>query len=246
MAGKVVCPLAAQFTPNAHHDRYRNTNKIAGIIYLYDISRKRMHGSSFKNFTMFRTLCGSDAAVNVILVTTMWSEVKDSVGRSREQQLSNVYWKPLLDEGSRSNRFLDSFDSAWDIVISLLDKVPLEVIQIQKELVEIGKLLPETEAGKALRNELNGFLKEQKAVAQEMLKERTPGSKARYDETAKRITSIVNQMQELQVPWSRRLTTLLFGFKTRPTHNVKGGYTLLSFISLVAQSLARLQVQHTN
>jgi hypothetical protein len=180
---------------------------------------------------MFRALCGSDAATNTILVTTMWSEVKESNGRSREQQLADVYWKPFLDEGSRLNRFRDSFDSAWEIIASLLDKVPLEVIQIQRELVEIGKLLPETDAGKALRNELDEFLSEQKAIAQKMLKERTPESKARYDETAKRITSIVNQMQELKVPWSRRLMTLLFGFKARPTHNVKGGYILPSFIS---------------
>jgi hypothetical protein len=241
MANARVSAVVACFAGMLIVDSYKNTNTLAGIIYLYDISRKRMHGSSFKNFTMFRVLCGPDASINVILATTMWSEVKDSVGRSREKQLAEAYWKPLLDEGSRINRFECTYDSAWDIIASLLEKVPLEVIQIQKELVLMNKILPETDAAKTLRNELNKFLEEQKVIAQKMLRERTPEAKARYDETATRLASILAQMQQLKVPWSRKIMKVLFAFKARPTHGIQRGFTLVLFALFTAHSLRLTQ-----
>jgi hypothetical protein len=193
--------------------RYRGGNKIAGIFYLYDISQQRMLGTSRRNLNVFEKLAGICSAKNVILVMTMWSGVKPSVGRSREEQLVQLYWHEMADQGSRVCQFKDTYDSAWDIVTSLLENVPLACIEIQKELVDLQKQLPETDAGRALRKELQTHLEEQKARARRMLEEKTPEAKARYDEMLKQIASTLNQIRELDIPLKRRLMALLFAIK---------------------------------
>ena len=56
-----------------------------------------MAGTLLKNLQMFEELCGKDALKNVILTTTMWDEVDEETGLAREEQLKNIYWKPMID-----------------------------------------------------------------------------------------------------------------------------------------------------
>ncbi|KAG2074693.1 P-loop containing nucleoside triphosphate hydrolase protein, partial [Suillus decipiens] len=66
--------------------------KLAGILYLHDITQTRMFGTSRKNLAMFRRLCGADAEKNVVLVTTKWGDVSPEMGESRERQLKSSFW----------------------------------------------------------------------------------------------------------------------------------------------------------
>jgi hypothetical protein len=79
-------------------------------------------GTPFRNLGMFADLCGEDAIRNVILATTMWSRVDEDVGTRRENELKQKYWKTMLDNGSTTIRFSDSFESTWDIVDTIIDK----------------------------------------------------------------------------------------------------------------------------
>jgi hypothetical protein len=71
---------------------------------------------------MFADLCGEDAVRNVILATTMWNQVNEETGKRREDELKGKYWKTMLENGSVTIRFLDSYKSTWDIVDIILDK----------------------------------------------------------------------------------------------------------------------------
>jgi hypothetical protein len=173
---------------------------------MHDISQKQF---APKTFTVFKELCGNDAARNVILLTTKWSNIKSSSGKERERQLSQVYWKDMLEHGSRMHRFEDSYNSAWDIVASIVENVPLDVIQIQRELVDLGKLLPETEAGKVLRGDLEEVLEEQMKKARALRKEQTPESIAAYQKSVDRMRPIANQIQEFKIPLGRRIMRIL-------------------------------------
>jgi hypothetical protein len=79
-------------------------------------------GIPFRNLGMFEDLCGKDAIRNVILVTTMWSQVRKEVGERREAELKGRYWKSMLAHGSSALRFLDSFESTWDIIDVIVSK----------------------------------------------------------------------------------------------------------------------------
>src|ERR1700722_2668536 len=100
---------------------------------MHEISRVRMLGSVHRNLKMFKELCGDEGARNVFLVTTKWSHVEEYVGQQREQELSEVYWKAMLEQGSEVARFHGTSNSAWDVVDAVIQRTPIQAIQIQRE-----------------------------------------------------------------------------------------------------------------
>ncbi|KAH7923798.1 hypothetical protein BV22DRAFT_1014678 [Leucogyrophana mollusca] len=129
---------------------YGDKMKLAGVVYLHEMSRVRMLVTSRKNLGVFNRLIGNDATRSVILATTKWGDVEEEVGSQREEQLSTALWKEMVEQGSRTARFLNTRESAWNIVDLITEREPLDALQIQKELVDLEKLIPETEAGSTL------------------------------------------------------------------------------------------------
>ncbi|KAG6907312.1 hypothetical protein DXG01_009431 [Tephrocybe rancida] len=124
---------------------------LAGVIYLHEISQTRFLGTVQKNLDMFNKLIGRDATKNVVLATTKWGEIPHEVGGRREEQLREHHW--MVDLGAKLLRFTDSRESGWAIIQHILDQAvtqDVDAVEIQQELVEVKKILPETEAGQAL------------------------------------------------------------------------------------------------
>ena len=119
-----------------------------------------MGGSPLKYLEMFQNLCGPKALKNVVLVTTMWDEVEEEEGREREAELSANYWNTMLELGCRTSRFLNTTESAWDIV-SQFQKARCTVL-LQRELVDLHLELAETSAGRTLFSFLIEFIKKMK------------------------------------------------------------------------------------
>jgi hypothetical protein len=167
-----------------------------------------MLGAQKRNFHMFTKLCGDDACKNVVLVTTRWR--KADHGELREHDLRKKFWNEMLSRGSRMMRYEDSSQSAWDIINAIVERVPLEFVQLQRELVDLQLLLPETEAGKALRCELQELLDLHRRRMQELQREQTPDTEESYNETVQEIGKLVPQIQELTfVPLSKKIKRLL-------------------------------------
>jgi hypothetical protein len=157
---------------------------------------------------MFTKLCGDDACRNVVLVTTRWGSTNHNAGQSRERELSREYWSDMLRHGSRMMQYEDSRESAWDIVNSVVERVPLEFVQIQRELVDLHLRLPETQAARALLGELQVLLDQQRVRMRELERHRTPESEENYKETMSRMRLILEQIQELTIPLSLRVRRL--------------------------------------
>ncbi|TFK44966.1 P-loop containing nucleoside triphosphate hydrolase protein [Crucibulum laeve] len=92
---------------------------VSGIIYLHRITDKRLTEPPYSQYEMFRKLCGESFHGRVVLVTTMWSDVKPDVGSRREKEIIQN-WGQMLHGGSAVLRFNDTAESAWDIVQFLL------------------------------------------------------------------------------------------------------------------------------
>lgn len=122
---------------------------------MHRISDFRVGGVARKNFHMFRKLCGDDSLKNVLIVTNMWGMVSEAKGLERETQLqtSDLLFKPALDNGATMARHHNTVQSAQAILAKLVPKVPIS-LQIQRELVDEGKDVTQTAAGKELRREL--------------------------------------------------------------------------------------------
>lgn len=169
-----------------------------------------MSGGLSKNLLMFNKLCGDDAAKNVILGTTKWADVVETVGQQREQQLSNEHWKHMLDHGAKTARFTNTSESAWAIVNKILQRDQTEVLLIQHELVDLRKLIPQTAAGLALRHNLQELLEHQKKEARQLRKEVASGdegTRVGYEEKQRQIRSTQSQIRELEIPLYKQILT---------------------------------------
>ncbi|KAK3342179.1 hypothetical protein B0T25DRAFT_617967 [Lasiosphaeria hispida] len=130
--------------------------RLSGIVYMHRISDLRMAGSARRNLVMFKKLCGEKAYQSVVLATSMWSKVSDNEGRERERQLveTDAFWGLMCKRGSRVLRYLNTRESALDLVgyiLSLHTKVTLE---IQDEIVNKGHEIDETSAAHELNAEI--------------------------------------------------------------------------------------------
>ncbi|KAF9465249.1 P-loop containing nucleoside triphosphate hydrolase protein [Collybia nuda] len=185
---------------------YKKEMKIAGVIYLHDISQPRILGTVTKNFGMFRKLCGDEILSSVILGTTKWGQTDHKSEKRREHQLREKSdWKEMLEKGATMHRFLDDHDSAWDMVNSVLQRTQeVNALYIQHELVDMEKLIPDTDAGRHLRGELEKILKTVRS------REGHPQrGGATEQKTMEDIQKVHQSLQYLKIPMSRRILIYL-------------------------------------
>ena len=143
-------------------DRYEKEIRLSGLLFFHRISDNRMGGSPIKHLKMFHNLCGVEALKNVVLVTTMWDQVDEEEGDSRENELTNRYWKTMIELGCRTSRFENNTESALDIVSQFQDARC--TVLLQKELVDLHFQLAETSAGRIFFSSLVEFIKKTKEL----------------------------------------------------------------------------------
>ncbi|KAH6918142.1 P-loop containing nucleoside triphosphate hydrolase protein [Coprinopsis sp. MPI-PUGE-AT-0042] len=150
---------------------YDSGMKLGGVMYLYDISAKRLTGSVHLNLKMFEKLCGSKAFDKIVIGTTKWSAAGDDhAALYRLAELKKEYWAGLLDKGAKDLRIDNERESCKRGVNALLaagsnqrqNEVIRRALKIQQELVEEEKLVPRTEAGKTLNYSMKDMLKAKK------------------------------------------------------------------------------------
>jgi hypothetical protein len=133
---------------------YKDKRLLSGIIYLHPITHARMVGSALKNLRMFQSLCGQKVLSNVFLTTTQWSNVDQTEGDFRETSLQNPdFWGGLIDKGAALQRFHGTRESGLELIRKLIPNEP-KSLDIQVEIVNQGRTLLETEAGKYINKEL--------------------------------------------------------------------------------------------
>jgi hypothetical protein len=150
---------------------YANGARIHGVVMLHPISDNRMSGSSLRNINMMKAMCGFESYANFAIATTMWPSKPDyaekAVLESRNAQLlaDDSFFGALVTRGAtvfRHNQkgyrsVLNEGNSAKQIVAHLVrqsDMHTLDVLQLQRELVDQGKKLGETTAGIAVAGDL--------------------------------------------------------------------------------------------
>ena len=129
----------------------------------------RMRGNPIQNLKAFQRLCGKKNLGAVVFGATKWGKLTPEKFSRREKQLSDVYWKDFKKQGAIVFKLLPSHESARQLVAKVLDRVQEEqrVLLIQKELVELAKMLPATEAGKELKYTLEEIMEHQKRALED-------------------------------------------------------------------------------
>jgi len=180
--------------------------KLGGIVYLHDISRPRMLGSDRQNLEVFQDLCGSKALSSVVIGITKSDEISKELSEKRQNELSSGYWKGMIDAGATVRELGNNTPSAKNMINKLLEKVQLTIatsVDIQSEIVDFLKLVPETNAGKRLKSTLKEVLELQKKLALEA--ENDVEARNKYSETVKNLDV---QIKALKIPFSHRLLAI--------------------------------------
>jgi hypothetical protein len=157
-----------------------------------------MSGTPVKNFKMFRKLCGDSALQNVIIVTNMWGEVNPQVGEEREAELmgNDIFFKPALERHTRMVRHENTVPSAKHIIRLILGRNPLP-LQIQRELVDEGKDITQTHAGRELNRELDAKVREHKEEIQILKEDMQKAIDVKDEETRREREAETRRMQEV-------------------------------------------------
>jgi hypothetical protein len=170
-----------------------------------------------KNLKVFSSLCGTDAAKRVALVTTMWNQVPASAQAqmaTREKELEGEFWSHLVAAGVLIRRFDGTTANAWKIVSSVIKKhTPAEAVKLQRELVDLRHRLSETEAAKVLYSSLMQGMASHKELLARLEKHARNNKdsqeeariKIQIEEVNKQIDNSFNALKDLKIPIGRRI-----------------------------------------
>lgn len=176
--------------------KYREKIRLSGIIYLHRITDIRMQGSARRNLIMFKALCGPDALKNVVLATTMWDKAIMSEGERRETQLCSTadWWGFMREKGSTVLRHDNTQDSAMCIIGRFVSQTPV-ALQIQHDIVDLGKAWDQTQAGVELNRERAEADEESQKKLKQLEKEFNDALRQRDQEAMDAIAEIRNESE---------------------------------------------------
>ncbi|KAI6104096.1 hypothetical protein F5141DRAFT_1126984 [Pisolithus sp. B1] len=123
-----------------------------------------------------RKLFGENDMSRVTLVTTMWDEEEDDVGEEKLKELEESYWKMMILRGSTTFKYLNTQDSAMQLLRSNVRRtVEQEELRLREGISNMKSELWETTAGQ----ELYSRLEELEARRKEILRRiRAEGERA--------------------------------------------------------------------
>ncbi|KAH0533253.1 hypothetical protein TsFJ059_001840 [Trichoderma semiorbis] len=149
-------------------DSIKHNIKLSGIIYLHRIIDVRMAGSTLRNLSMFKKLCGENAYSSVVLATSMWSQVDEDTGAQREQELikTKKFWGHMHEKGSRIFRLDQTRESCLKIIKYIISLGSTTLLELQDEIVYQGRQIEDTEAGVQLNQDI---IRERKKHQAELL-----------------------------------------------------------------------------
>ncbi|KAF8064975.1 hypothetical protein FPV67DRAFT_1782010 [Lyophyllum atratum] len=118
-----------------------------GIVYLHDITKNRNTQSMVTGTFTLMGLSRPEPIGHVLLATVNWRRAQqDLQAELREQELKDRDWRMILKAGAQTCRFMNTKDSAWGIIDTLLQAEPLKIRILQQDLDRIHYSLPRKSA----------------------------------------------------------------------------------------------------
>ena len=220
---------------------------LTGILYIHRITDVRMSGTPHRNLRMFGELCGDKSARNVVLLTTMWDKARSiKEVEKREAGLKERYWNVMIHHGATVERFYvngSGPQSPWLIVDRLIHRHQLgQALLLQEEMVDVGKRLIETSAGKALFRDLEGLLTKQnktiKSLEEQMDGGRTDADVQKEMEALRsEIENIMKEFESMKIPLGRQIALFFANAFGRRAQSVSISYPILFDLSMTLTRL---------
>ena len=181
-----------------------------------------MAGTPLKNLRVFQKLCGKKAMGRVVLVTTMWDEIDESVGRERLKELKRSYWKAMIKRGSKTFEHKNDRASAEKLLETIAqDKRQRESVALQTEIADLRMALRETGAGQELCSSLEQLAERRLEVLQKIRAEKEAATnedtardlRKEYEDLRTQLDATLSQVQNLKLSLRQRAIARLVKFK---------------------------------
>lgn len=152
---------------------YETRPILSAILYFYRISDNRVPSTTpMKILRDFQKLCGGNDMSRVALVTTMWDEEEDDVGEEKLKELEETYWKMMILRGSTTFKYLNTQDSAMQLLRSIVRRtVEREELRLREGISSMKSELWETTAGRELCSRLEELEARRKEILRRILAE---------------------------------------------------------------------------
>lgn len=170
---------------------YILNERLAGVLYLHDITKAKMGGVGKRNIRLLEQMIGLEKFNNCTILTTKWgctTSSQDEAEREKTLRTTQEYFGSMLQEGQPDHEAaMQRFDpksqaTALDIIKPYLDKKFTPYISEQMANPRGPKLtLGETEAGKVVADHLKKF--EEANLELEKLQAAKAILSEQYDET---------------------------------------------------------------
>ncbi|KAF9042436.1 hypothetical protein BJ165DRAFT_1349393, partial [Panaeolus papilionaceus] len=102
---------------------------ICGVLYLTPITDTRAPGSKWQTIKMIQLLLDNRGFQHLNIVTTMWDRLSNPQAKKRAEtnfaQLQDDIWKGAISSGAKISRYHNDFDSAIQILQSIIDLEPI-------------------------------------------------------------------------------------------------------------------------
>ena len=211
----VILDLNCERKLSISHCRYEKDILLSGLVYCHRISNTHMAATSVRHLRTFEELCGKDALENVILATTMWDEVDEATGKMEEERMKTKYWNKMLERRSTTGRFLGTYESVLQLLQPLIDAANFKrsSLLLQYEMVDMGKQLTETSAGRRLFTKVQHIVSQRQDVIQQIqnemrcpIKDRTSLQPLQdeHERLSQSLESTVEEMRMLNLPVALR------------------------------------------
>jgi hypothetical protein len=177
-----------------------------------------MAGTPLKNLRIFDSLSKEHGFQNIVITTTMWDEVDEELGATREEELKSKYWEVILGQ-STTKRFLNSHQSAFLVLEGFIDTANREFsLLVQEELSVMRKHIGDAAAGLDLLSQLERCVGEQDEVLKRLRLEMKAttvlgggpleGLLHQYRTVRAELVGAVDEMRKMDVPIGKRLSSL--------------------------------------
>jgi hypothetical protein len=144
--------IADYLAETYHHDML-----LTGLILLQPINANRIQGSERKRTRLFEKVCGPQAYGNIVIATTMWSDLESGrVGQARmeERVRATSAWGAMVNNGAQVVKHDNTPRSAHNIIQKLVNK-QVKPLQMQQGLVQNGGMIAQTSAGRQLEADID-------------------------------------------------------------------------------------------
>ncbi|KAJ8495189.1 hypothetical protein ONZ45_g12971 [Pleurotus djamor] len=153
---------------------YRRNVKLTGIIWLHRVVDNWIRLSNIPTF--FQKACAEKSIRNLKFVTTMWDQYPPEAHPSVEWEadIHANYWKPLIDRGCQTHRYLGTPESAWEIMDSYCVRGGAKYeTELQREMARLGKALLNEDDGRAQKaaevyGRLRGFISKERGTLRQI------------------------------------------------------------------------------